>query len=58
MWSQALTELDSNSEWLEEDGWAIAQIHPKEYKQLDLNHLMEFDQRKYGSTLLVFYQRK
>ena len=58
MWSHALIELDSNLEWLEEDGWAIAQIHPKEYKQLDLNHLMEFDQRKYGSTLLVFYERK
>ena len=58
MWSNALAVLDSNLEWLEEDGWAIAQIHPKEYKQLDLNHLMEFDQRKYGSTLLVFYERK
>jgi len=56
MWSQALTELDSNLGWLEEDGWAIVQIHPKEYGQLDLNHLMEFDQRKYGSTLLVFYE--
>jgi 16S rRNA (guanine(966)-N(2))-methyltransferase RsmD len=58
MWSQALTELDSNLEWLEEDGWAIVQIHPKEYRRLDLNHLMEFDQRQYGSTSLVFYEQK
>ena len=58
MWSQALTELDSNLEWLEEDGWAIVQIHPKEYKPLDLNNLIEFDQRKYGSTSLVFYEQK
>ncbi len=58
MWLRTLTELDSNLGWLEEDGWAIVQIHPKEYRQLDLNHLMEFDQRKYGSTLLVFYEAK
>ena len=58
MWSQALTNLDSNLEWLEEDGWAIAQIHPKEYKRLDFDKIIEFDQRKYGSTLLVFYERK
>jgi len=58
MWSQALTKLDSNLEWLEEDGWAIVQIHPKEYKPLDLNNLVEFDQRKYGSTLLIFFERK
>ena len=58
MWSRALTGLDSNLGWLEEDGWAIVQIHPKEYRQLDLNHLQEFDQRKYGSTLLVFYEAK
>jgi len=58
MWSRALLELDSNPAWLEEDGWLIAQIHPKEYKPLELNTLAEFDQRKYGSTLLVFYERK
>jgi len=58
MWSKALIELDSNPEWLAEDGWAITQIHPKEYKPLDLNGLVEFDQRKYGSTLLVFYEHK
>jgi 16S rRNA (guanine966-N2)-methyltransferase len=58
MWAQALLELDSNPAWLEEDCWVIAQIHPKEYKPLALNALVEFDQRKYGSTLLVFYERK
>ena len=58
MWSRALTDLDSNPGWLEADGWAIAQIHPKEYRSLNMNVLVEFDQRKYGSTLLVFYKRK
>ncbi len=58
MWSQALLELDANIGWLSEDSWAIAQIAPKEYQPLELKNLEEFDQRKYGSTLLVFYERK
>jgi len=36
----------------------IAQIHPVEYQTLDLVNLYEFDQRKYGSTILVFYERR
>ena len=39
------------------DAWVIAQIHPREYKQLELGELMEFDQRKYGATKLIFYER-
>ena len=58
MWSRALLELDANPGWLTETGWAIAQIDPKELHELDLNNLEELDQRRYGSTLLVFYGRK
>jgi 16S rRNA (guanine966-N2)-methyltransferase len=57
LWSQAVQALDGQVNWLTEDGWAIAQIAPGEYKDLALTHLKEFDQRKYGSTLLVFYER-
>jgi 16S rRNA (guanine(966)-N(2))-methyltransferase RsmD len=57
MWKLALEVLDENAGWLVEDAWVIAQIHPKEYEALDLTHLAEFDQRKYGNTLLVFYER-
>jgi 16S rRNA G966 N2-methylase RsmD len=56
MWSKALRVLDSNVKWLRETGLAIAQIDPKEYGALELANLEEVDQRKYGSTLLVFYQ--
>lgn len=56
LWSRALTELDANTAWLVEDAWVIAQIHPKEYEELQLKNLQEFDQRKYGNTLLVFYE--
>ena len=58
MWIKALELVDENINWLNEDGWAIAQIDPKEYKSLSLENLQEFDQRKYGSTLLVFFERK
>ncbi len=58
MWSKALELADENIGWLSEDGWVIVQIAPKEYKSLALENLVEFEQRKYGSTLLVFYERK
>ena len=56
-WSRALLALDEQIGWLADDGWAIVQIAPGEYQELALKNLMEFDQRKYGSTLLVFYER-
>ena len=58
MWSKALMLLDDNPGWLSNDPEVIVQIHPREYLALDLNNLEEFDQRKYGSTLLVFYAKK
>ncbi len=57
MWIKALEGLDTHPEWLVEDGWAIAQIDPREYEKLSLKEFSEFDQRKYGNTLLVFYER-
>ena len=57
LWEKALRLLDANPGWLAEDGWVIVQIHPQEYREVTLKHLEEFDQRKYGSTLLVFYER-
>jgi 16S rRNA (guanine966-N2)-methyltransferase len=34
----------------------VAQIYPKEYEPLELATLVLLDQRKYGSTLLCFYE--
>ncbi|NMB53203.1 MAG: 16S rRNA (guanine(966)-N(2))-methyltransferase RsmD [Leptolinea sp.] len=58
MWSEALQMLDENPGWLSEDGWVIVQIHPVEFAEMSFTHLEEFDRRKYGSTLLLFYQLK
>ncbi len=58
MWKSALQSLDANTGWLSEESWAIVQIDPVEYEDLPLVNLVEFDRRRYGSTLLVFYERK
>jgi 16S rRNA (guanine966-N2)-methyltransferase len=56
LWLQALDILDQNSGWLTPDTWIIAQIDPVEYQVRSFVHFAEFDQRRYGSTILVFHQ--
>ena len=58
LWAQALVALDQHADHLAEDGWAIVQIAPKESHEVPLQNLGEFDRRKYGSTLLIFYERQ
>ncbi|NMC45456.1 MAG: 16S rRNA (guanine(966)-N(2))-methyltransferase RsmD [Chloroflexi bacterium] len=57
-WEKALRLVDENIALLADDGWVIIQIHPVEEKPLELHALELFDKRSYGSTLLLFYQRK
>jgi 16S rRNA (guanine966-N2)-methyltransferase len=59
MWVKALELVDDNVAWLSEDAWVIVQMAPREYRdeKPELKNLKEFEQRKYGSTLLVFYER-
>lgn len=56
LWARALTELDTHVGWLNPDAWTIVQIHPNEFREMPLAHLHEAQRRKYGSTLLVFYE--
>ncbi len=58
LWIQAILMVDHNPDWLSEDAWVIVQIHPTEYKALDLKNLELFDQREYGSVMFCFYERK
>jgi 16S rRNA (guanine(966)-N(2))-methyltransferase RsmD len=55
IWAKTLHALDKKTEWLAEDAWVIVQIHPVELKSITMKNLVEFDQRKYGSTILIFY---
>jgi len=56
LWSRAVVSLDQRGDWLNPDAWVIAQIHPKEHEPLQLRRLVEFDRRRYGHTILVFYE--
>ncbi len=54
LWLKTLQVIEEHLDWLSEDGWIIVQIHPVEYKNIAWKRLVEFDQRRYGSTLLAF----
>jgi 16S rRNA (guanine(966)-N(2))-methyltransferase RsmD len=56
LWSKTVEALDNRPSILNPDAWVIVQIDPNEYRDLPLDNLVEFDQRKYGNTLLVFYE--
>ena len=61
LWADVLRSLDKRTDWLStypegDGGIVVAQIHPREYQDLPLDNLAEYDQRKYGSTLLCFYE--
>jgi 16S rRNA (guanine966-N2)-methyltransferase len=56
LWSRTLLALEANPGWLSSAGIAIVQIFPKELETLELATLKLADQRKYGSTLLCFYE--
>ncbi len=61
MWLRALLAVDKNPGWLSAESWVVVQIHPREFRgheEIELKNLVKFDERKYGSTLLVFYERK
>ncbi len=57
LWAQSLQVLDGHIGHLADDGWVIIQIAPRESHDVPLKNLQEFDRRKYGSTLLIFYER-
>jgi 16S rRNA (guanine966-N2)-methyltransferase len=48
------TSTDSDNDG--PSGIAIAQIDPREYQTLDLGNLREVRQKRYGNTLLVFFE--
>ncbi|MFN3763057.1 MAG: 16S rRNA (guanine(966)-N(2))-methyltransferase RsmD [Anaerolineae bacterium] len=55
LWAATLQAVDAAPGWLAPGGRAIAQIHPREYQDLLLRHLVLVDRRRYGSVMLCFY---
>jgi len=58
MWIKALKIVDDNKDMLNKYGWIIVQIDPKEYKLIKMKNFIEFEKRKYGNTLLLFFTQK
>jgi 16S rRNA (guanine(966)-N(2))-methyltransferase RsmD len=56
LWAQTLIAIDARAGWLSQDGLVVVQVFPKELEPLDLRTLHLTDQRKYGSTLLCFFE--
>lgn len=57
LWRKALVAVDTRPDLLAAFGTVVVQIHPREEGALDLQVLEEYDRRKYGSVLLLFYAR-
>jgi 16S rRNA (guanine(966)-N(2))-methyltransferase RsmD len=57
LWVDTLNALDARPAWVNPDGVVVAQIDPKEFQPLDLANLALVDERRYGNTLLCFYER-
>ena len=57
LWAETLAALDARPGWVNPDGVVVAQIDPREFQPLPLKQLALVDQRRYGNTLLAFYER-
>jgi len=57
MWAETLKLVDEFPAHLTPSGQVIVQIHPREAHALPLLNLKQTDERKYGSTLLLFYEK-
>jgi 16S rRNA (guanine966-N2)-methyltransferase len=58
LWSKTILALDANPHWLAPGGVAVVQIFPKEWGPLEFASLRLADERRYGSTLLCFFERQ
>lgn len=58
LWIEALRQIDAQPAWLADDGEIVVQIHPREFEDVPLTHFEMIEQRKYGSTMLVFYEHR
>lgn len=58
LWRNALQILDSNPTWVADDGQVIVQIDPTEREEVAMQNFEPFDERRYGNTLLWFFQHR
>lgn len=56
LWLKTMAELDENPGWLAPNGLIIVQIDPVEYQETNYQRFHEIEQRRYGSTLVLFFE--
>lgn len=56
LWLKTLQALDENPVWLSEDTRVIVQLDPSEQESVSFKHLSLLDERRYGKTLLWFFE--
>lgn len=56
IWLKTLEALEANPQWLNSQTTVIVQIDPKEYEKVLFRHLRDYDQRRYGRTMLWFFE--
>lgn len=56
LWLTCLKALDANRGWVAPQTQVIVQIDPKEREAIQLEYLLEYDERTYGKTLLWFFE--
>ena len=57
MWEKAMDLIDQNPLLLDDAGQVIVQLNPLEWVEKTYTNLEVFDSRKYGDTLLVFFEK-
>jgi 16S rRNA (guanine(966)-N(2))-methyltransferase RsmD len=55
LWRKALQMIDARPHLTAEYATIVVQMHPVEHKPVELGRLQEYDRRKYGSVMLIFY---
>ncbi|MBX3061355.1 MAG: 16S rRNA (guanine(966)-N(2))-methyltransferase RsmD [Anaerolineae bacterium] len=58
LWLETLTLLDKNPDHVAVDGFVVVQIDPQEKQEVNLQHFAVVDERRYGNTLLWFFERR
>jgi 16S rRNA (guanine966-N2)-methyltransferase len=58
LWLRALLAVDARPDLLTDNGQAIVQLFPKEWREPALQNLTLLDRRQYGSTALFFFRRR
>lgn len=58
LWKEVVEIVDERpARFLVETGIMVVQIDPKEYEPLEPENLFLYDERTYGNTTLLFYER-